>query len=331
MAKWIVASTAVTFGYATDYPVERLEKAGCEVRLNPYGRPLTPKEILEFAADADAIILGNDELPGKTIRKLKKLKLIARYGVGFDAVDIYEAQLNNILVTSAPASNREETADFAMGLILDLMRHITQMNNDLKQGIWNKRPGVSLNNKTLGIIGVGQIGTALTRRATGFGLDVLGYDILQRTEPTVYGLVYTELNDLLRRSDIISLSCPLNDSSRNMIGAREFRMLKPGAIMVNTGRSQVIRDDALAKALQSGRLAGYATDVFDEEPPVHRAYYDMENVIVTPHASGTTAESARVMGDIVVDNILAVMDGIEPPDLVGGRELYLSVLANKMD
>lgn len=326
MAKWTVASTAVTFGYVSPRAVERLEAAGCTVRLNPYGRPLNSKEIVEFAGDADAVILGNDNLPATCIKKLRKLKLIARYGVGFDGVDLDEALMHDILVTAAPASNREETADFTMGLILDLARHITLMSNDLKAGVWEKRAGISLYGKTLGIIGVGQVGTAVGRRAMGFGMDVLGYDIAQRSEPTVYGLIYTTLNDLLRRADVVSLHLPLNSTSRNLIGARELRLLKPTALLINTSRSGVIRQDALENALSSGRLGAYATDVFNEEPPEIREYFSYDNVLVTPHVAGSTAESADRMGDIVVDNILAAMDGLEPPDLVTPRNLYADAL-----
>ncbi len=326
MGKWIVASSSVTFGYTVTYPLERLQAAGCEVRLNPYGRPLTGKEMLEFAGDADALILGNDDLPAEVIRGMKKLKIISRYGVGFDGVDIREARIDNILVTAAPTSNREETADFEMGLILDLMRHITPMVSDMKDGVWKKRPGKGLYSKTMGIIGVGQVGTALARRAMGFGMDVLGYDIVQRNEPTVYGLIYTELNDLLRRSDVICINVPLNDSTRNMIGAREIRLMKHEAILVNISRAKVIREDALEKALTRGDLWGYATDVYGEEPPKHRPYFEMDNVLVTPHVAGLTFESSERMGNVVVDNVLAAKDGYEPPDLVGGRELYASTL-----
>ena len=234
--------------------------------------------------------------------------------------------MSGIQVSAAPASNREETADFTMGLIIDLARHISLMSNDLKAGVWEKRAGISLYGKTIGIIGVGQVGTAVARRAMGFGMDVLGYDIDQRSEPTVYGLVYTTLNDLLRRSDIVTLHLPLNSGSRNMIGARELRLLKPGAMLINTARSSVIREEALEKALLSGQLGGYATDVYDEEPPRARSYFSLDNVLVTPHVAGSTAESADRMGDIVVDNILAAMDGLEPPDLVTPQNLFADSL-----
>ena len=325
-SKWIVCSTAVTFGRAKE-PVERLQAAGCEERLNPYGRPLHKNELSEFARDADAIILGNDTLPASVIKKFKKLKIIARYGVGFDGVDIAEARDMGIEVTYAPAANREETADFTFGLILDLERHISQMIIDTRSGKWNKITGTSLYGKTIGIIGVGQIGTAVARRAMGFGMDILGYDIEQRNEPTVYGVVYTTLNDLLRRSDVITIHLPLDDSTKNLIGARELKLVKPGSILINTARAGIVRHGALDHALQTGKLAGFAIDVFSQEPPEHQPYYDYENVLVTPHVAGHTVEAARRMGNIVVDNILAVKDGVLPPDPVTPQHLYESMIS----
>lgn len=327
-AKWLVVSSAVTFGRASQEPIERLREAGCDVRLTPLDRPLNAQEMVDFAEDADALILGNDNLPASVIRKLKRLKLIARYGVGFDGVDLAEAHLRGIMVSAAPASNREETADFTLGLILDLARHITPMAQRLKTGTWKKMPGTSLYGKTIGIIGVGQVGTAVARRAMGFGMDVLGYDIDQRTEPTVYGLIYTTLNDLLRRADIVTLHVPLTDATLNMLGAREMRIMKRSAMLINTARSDVIRQEALERALEAGEIAAYATDVFGVEPPKSQPYFERDNVLITPHVAGSTAESSRRMGDVVVDNVLATMAGLEPPDLVGTADLYRAAARN---
>lgn len=325
--KWVVCSTAVTFGISTEEPVRRLEAAGCEVRLNPFGRPLDTNEMYQFAHDADAIILGNDDLPSSVIKKLKNLKIIARYGVGFDGVDIAEARDLGIEVTYAPAANREETADFTFGLILDLERHISQMIIDTRSGLWSKYTGTSLYGKTIGIVGVGQIGTAVARRAMGFGMDILGYDIEQRNEATVYGVVYTTLNDLLRRSDVISIHLPLDNSTRGLIGSRELRLVKNGSILINTARAGIVKHGALNHALQTGKLAGFAIDVFSKEPPEHQPYYDYENVLVTPHVAGNTYESSLRMGNITADNILAVKEGIRPPDPVTPQHLYESMFS----
>ena len=277
---------------------------------------MTKKEILDFAYGADAVVVGNDVFSDDIIRQLPDLKLIARHGAGVDNIGYQEARRRGIIVTNTPGANAEETADLTFGLILDLERHITQMNNELKHGTWKKCAGHSLYGKTIGIIGVGTIGTAVARRAMGFGMDILGNDIRDRPDAARTGLIFTSLNDLLKRSDIVTLHTPLTDVTKNLIGAKELRMMKDDAILVNTARDGIVRHSALEKALAEGRLHGYATDVHPSEPPKHLAMYDLPNVIVTPHAGSATYESNLRMGMAVADNIIAVKNGVEPPNLV---------------
>ena len=166
--------------------------------VNPTGRVLTKAEILRFAYDADAVIVGNDDFNADVIRRLPNLKLIARHGSGVNNIAFSEALRRGIVVTNTPGANAEETADLTFGLILDLERHISQMNYELKGDEWRKRPGHSLYGKTIGIIGVGQIGQAVARRAMGFGLDILGNDINPDESDAKTGLIFTSLNDLLK-------------------------------------------------------------------------------------------------------------------------------------
>lgn len=311
-----VASCAATFGVFTREALERLESAGCEVKVNPHGRVLTKAEILDFAYDADAVIVGNDDFTGDVIRALPNLRLIARHGSGVNNIDYAAATERGIVITNTPGVNAEETADLTFGLILDLERHITLMNNELKQDVWKKRAGHSLHDKTIGIIGVGAIGRAVARRAMGFGMDILGNDIRQSTEATKLGLIYTSLNDLLRRSDIVTIHTPLTSATKNLIGAKELRMMKPDAILVNTARDGIVRHSALEKTLLAGQIYGYAADVHEGEPPRHSPIYDLPNVLVTPHAGSATYESNLRMGMAVADNIIAFKDGVVPPHVV---------------
>lgn len=258
----VVASCAVTFGIFNKVPVERLEDAGCEVRLNPYGRPLTPAEIVEHAKDADVIILGNDRLDSATIGKLPNLKLVVRHGAGLDNIDFSELGKRDITVANTPGANKEETADLTFALILDLARMVTQSINQLKGGVWNKIPGRTLYGKTIGIIGVGAIGMAVASRAMGFGMDILGNDIVQRDEAARFGLLYTSLNELLSASDVVTIHAPLTSATKNLIGARELKRMKPGALLINTARAGVVREAALEKALMSGHLGGILRSMF---------------------------------------------------------------------
>lgn len=312
----VVASCAVTFGIFNKVPVERLEDAGCEVRLNPYGRPLTPAEIVEHAKDADVIILGNDRLDSATIGKLPNLKLVVRHGAGLDNIDFSELGKRDITVANTPGANKEETADLTFALILDLARMVTQSINQLKGGVWNKIPGRSLYGKTIGIIGVGAIGMAVASRAMGFGMDILGNDIVQRDEAARFGLLYTSLNELLSASDVVTIHAPLTSATKNLIGARELKRMKPGALLINTARAGVVREAALEKALMSGHLGGYAVDVYAKEPPDPTSYMSLPNVLTTPHIGSSTMEANLRMGDMAVDNILAFMNGAVLPNKV---------------
>lgn len=313
---FIVSSCSATFGIFNTDAVQRLEAAGCEVRINPYGRPLRPAEILEHAADADVVVLGNDNLDGSTIERMPHLKMIARHGAGLDGVDFDAAARRGITVTNTPAANRQETADLTFALILDLARMITHSVQQLKGGVWNKIPGRSLYGKTIGIIGVGAIGISVAARAMGFGMDILGYDIVKRDEASRYGLFYTSLDELLGKSDVITIHAPLTTATKNMLGAREFRKMKDNVLLINTSRASIVRQSALEKALLSGKLGGYAVDVYESEPPTLPKAFQLPNVLTTPHIGSATFEANYRMGDMVADNIIAFKDGKEPPNKV---------------
>lgn len=316
MKKWKVVSTAVTFGKINKEPVKRLEEFGCEVIINPFGRPFTEEEIIRYAFDADALIVGNDKIPGNVIKKCKKLKIIAKHGVGIDSIDIKTANQLGIVVTNAPGSNSEEVADLAFGLLHMLARGLYQANTDTKNGKWVKPVGISLSKKTLGIIGVGAIGTAVAKRATGYDMKILGYDVKKNALALELGVKYVELDELLSEADFISLHLPLTKDTVNILNADRFKLIKKGAILINTARSQLIDNEALYKALIDGTLRGYATDVYDFEPPKPLPFFNLPNVILTPHIGGTTIESNKKMGETVVDNVIAVLKGETPPNIV---------------
>ncbi len=316
MTKWKVVATAVTFGKFYKKTIEKLENNNCEVVLNPYERPLTNEEMIELAYDADALIVGNDKVPGNVIEHFTNMKIIAKHGVGVDAIDRKKAQEKGILVTNAPGTNKEEVADLALGFILDIARALSWTNQQTKARKWIKYPGLAMHRKTIGIIGVGNIGTALAKRATGFSMRILGYDIEEREEAKQLGVQYVTLETLLEESDIISLHVPLNEGTYQMIQKEQFDLMKDGVILVNTARSMCVNHEALNENLQSGKVFGYATDVFDFEPPAWQPYFDHPRVILTPHIGGATIESNARMGNIAVDNVLAAKNGENPPNII---------------
>lgn len=314
--KWKVVATAVTFGKFNKKTIERLEESNCEVVLNPYGRPLTNQEMIDIAHDADALIVGNDKVPGNVIEHFKNMKIIAKHGVGVDAIDRKKAKEKGIIVTNAPGTNKEEVADLAFGFILDIARVLSLTNQQTKDHQWIKYPGLAMYQKTIGIIGVGNIGAALAKRATGFSMRILGYDIVERQEAKQLGVEYVSLETLLKESDIISLHVPLNEGTYQMIKEKEFNLMKDSVILVNTARSMCVNHEALNRNILSGKIFGYATDVFDYEPPLWQPYFDHPRVIITPHIGGSTLESNARMGNIAVDNVLAVKNGQNPPNLI---------------
>ncbi|AEF16990.1 Glyoxylate reductase [Thermoanaerobacterium xylanolyticum LX-11] len=319
MKKWKVVATAVTFGKINKEPLKRLEEFGCEVILNPFGRPLTNEEMIEYASDADALIVGNDKVTSNVIENCKNLKVIAKHGVGVDGIDIKTANRLGIIVTNAPASNNQEVADLAFGLLIMLARGLYQANYDTKAGRWIKPTGISLYKKIIGIVGLGAIGTAAAKRAKGFDMNILGYDIKENPSALEIGVKYVALEELLSKSDFVTLHLPLTNNTLNILNADRLKIIKKGAILVNTARSQLIDYDALYKSLVDGTLKGYATDVYDFEPPAHLPLFDLPNVILTPHIGGTTIESNRRMGDTAVDNVIAVLKGQTPPNIVTSK------------
>lgn len=314
--KMKVVCPAVTFGKFRTEPVNRLEIFGAEVILNPYGRPFTAKEFEDLAGDADAIIVGNDKVSEEVIKTLKRVKVIAKHGVGVDGIRIDVANKLGIKVTNAPGTNKEEVADSAMAFMLAMARDIEKMSRETKSGKWIKYPTYSMAEKTIGVIGVGNIGTAFVKRVAGFGMKILVYDPVQRDEVKKLGVEYSSFEHVISESDYLSIHCPLNQASNKMFKKKQFEMMKPNIFIVNTARSQIFDYDALYNALLNHRVGGYATDVFDSEPPKMHPLYSLENVLLTPHVAGTTYDSNYRMGMTAVENVIAVLSGKVPPDLV---------------
>lgn len=314
--KWKVVVTAVTFAKADLEPLNRLTAIGCEVITNFLGRPLTESEMIHVARDADALIVGNDKVTGTMIRSCSKLKVIAKHGVGVDGIDSKTAAQCGVVVTNAPGVNNHEVADLTFGLLHMLSRGLYTANEATKNGNWLKPMGVGLWGKTIGIIGVGKIGLAAAYRATGYKMKILGFDCVKRPEAKEIGIAYVELEELLQQSDFVSLHLPLTNETRNILDAGRIGLLKPGAILINTARSQLVEYETLHERLLDGHIRGYGVDVYDFEPPQLHPMFSLENVILTPHLGGTCYESNIRMGNTSVNNVIAVLEDRTPPNLI---------------
>jgi glyoxylate reductase len=305
--------------------LEKLKINGNEVVISEFGRPLTPEELLEKSKGVDALLsLLTDRVDADLMDAIgPQLKIISNYAVGFDNVDVKEAGNRGILVTNTPSEEvNEAVAEHTWALILALTRRIVEADEATRRGAYRGwEPdiflGHSLIGKTLGIIGLGKIGSMVARRAQGYKMNVV-YN-KHEPDPTAekeLGIKFMPLDELLANSDVISLHVPLTDETRHMINKETLAKMKERSFLVNTARGPIISENDLVQALRHGHLSGAALDVFDNEPDVSPELYDMPNVITTPHIASATWEARFKMGEQAVAAILDTFAGQKPQNLV---------------
>ncbi len=284
--------------------------------------------------DVEYVILRVFAMKRPTIEAMPKLKLIQRWGVGFDKVDIAAAGERGIPVAIAPGANSAPVSELAVLLMLALYRNLIKLHGGIVRGRWEKEKFIDnsfmVKGKIVGLIGCGAIGQQVARKVQAFGAEVIYYDAfrLPETVELELGLKYFELDEVLAKADIVSLHLPLLDSTRGLIGRREIGLMKPNAILINTARGEIVDSTALAAALAEKRIAGAGLDVFDSEPlSSDSVLRTLDNVVMTPHVGGNTADMSMDMVDICLKNIMAVRDGqkLSPKVLVNGQFLKKSV------
>lgn len=263
-----------------------------EVIVPPVQERMEEADLLRYAGRFDGAICGDDRYTARVLEACApRLKVISKWGTGIDSIDQEAAARLGIRVYRTPNAFTLPVADSVMGYILAFARRLPWMDQAMKAGLWEKIPGRSLSECTLGIIGVGNIGKAVTRRARAFGMKVIGNDIVE-IDPVFIaetGIEMTSLQDLLSRSDFISLNCDLNPTSHHLINAETLKWAKPGAVLINTARGPVVDESALIHALQSGLLGGAALDVFEVEPlPLDSPLRQMDNVLLAPHNANSS-------------------------------------------
>lgn len=271
---------------------------------------LTPEELKKVIRDYDAIVIRSSTKLTKDVIEASNLKVIGRAGVGLDNVDLEAATKKGIIVLNAPAGNTISTAEHAMSLMMALSRNITQANRSLKEGQWerNKFTGVELYGKTLGIIGLGRIGAEVAARALAFKMNVVAHDpFLSVDVAKKLKVELVELEELLKTSDYITIHTPITDETKGMIGDKEFKIMKYGVRIINAARGGIIDEEALLRALESGKVAGAALDVFAKEPPEENPLLKVDNVVVTPHL-GASTEEAQV--NVSIDIAETVRDAL---------------------
>lgn len=294
--------------------ITMLAKAGFEVIGNPEGRPLKEAELAELIRGADALITGIDEVTEKVLEAgAPGLKIVAKYGVGYDNIDMAAARRLNIPVTVTPGAPTRSVAELTLGLMMAVARRIPQMNDGVRNGGWERMAGTELGGKVLGIVGLGAIGTEVAKRAHAFDMQILAYGRNVRQEPAErYGVKYTTLPDLLRQSDIISLHVPVHPDTIGMINKDTLALMKPGAYLINTARGELVVEEDLFEALSAGRIAGAGLDTFVQEPPASLELVRLPNVVTTPHVGSNTEEAGFRMARMAAEEVIRVLGGKEP-------------------
>jgi D-3-phosphoglycerate dehydrogenase / 2-oxoglutarate reductase len=312
-----VLSTSPSFGLYVSEPVEYLKSHHCEVELSPPGKAWSEEELIEKAKGVDAIVVGFEKMSEPVIKGSRKLKIITKHGAGVDNIDMKAASAKGVVVTSAPGANSDAVADLTLGLFLSLARKIPLADRSVKEGRWPRMVGDQINEKILGIIGLGQVGKKVAKRALGFDMKVITYDVIKdEAFARQYGITYLALDEILAQSDFISIHVPLIPPTRNLIGEREFGLMKKGAYLVSISRGGIVNEEALYIALKDGKIKGAALDVFFQEPPKGSPLATLDNVILSPHMAGYTYEALRDTGMICVRSIVDVFEGRKPQFVV---------------
>lgn len=305
--------------------LERLHQSDHEISISEFDRPLNAEEFLERARGADAVLsMLSDKIDGEVIDALgPQVRIFSNYAVGFDNFKVDDATERGVVITNTPSDEvNESVAEHTWALLLAVSRRVVEADEATRRGAYHGwEPAIFLGKnmvgKTLGIIGLGRIGSMTARRAKGFGMNVL-YNKRSRDEDIEreIGIEFADMDTLLAQSDVISLHVPLTDETRHMINSETISKMKDGVYLVNTARGPVVREQDLADALRNGKVAGAAIDVFDNEPYVNPELIAMENVILTPHIASATWEARNKMGEQAVDAILKVLNGEKPENLV---------------
>jgi D-3-phosphoglycerate dehydrogenase / 2-oxoglutarate reductase len=281
---------------------------------------MTRAELLAAVADADALVVrSSTQVDAEVLEAGRKLKVVGRAGIGLDNVDVATATRLGIMVVNAPQSNVISAAEHTIALILSQARNITRADAALREGRWERSrfQGTELYGKTLGVIGLGRVGTLVAQRMLAFGMRLVAYDpYVSRERAAQLGVELGSLAEVLAAADIVTIHLPKTTDTVGLIGERELAAMKPGARLVNTARGALVDEQALAKAIESGHLAGAALDVFADEPTTSSPLFTQDNVVVTPHLGASTAEAQDKAGVTIAEQLLLALSGQFVPNAV---------------
>lgn len=294
--------------------MEILEKNGYILELNPFDRTMTEDELIERIKGASALVAGSDKVTKRVLEAgSPTLKIVAKQGVGYNTIDIEAAKELGIAVTITPGANSKSVADLTMGLILNAARNISGMDRAIRNNEWYRYTGCELNNKIIGLVGMGHIGGEVAKRAYAFGMKILAYDIYPRQDfIEKYNVTYVSLEKLFKQSDVITLHAPAIKATENMINRDSLNLMKSTAILVNAARGELINEEDLYEALKNKKIGFAALDVYKNEPLKNSKLTELENIVFTAHAGAYTKSAIIGAGVIASEEIVRVLSGEEP-------------------
>ena len=316
---WKVLITASGFGQTGQHALEILREAGCQTIIPPKSGPLTASELAPLLPEIDAVLASLDDYSATVLASpaAASLKIIARWGVGYDAIDVTAATQHGIVVTYTPGMLDDSVADYTLALLLCLARRVHEGHAAMHHGGWKIAWGNDVSGKTLGIFGCGRIGMAVARRASGFAMRLLAYNRTPKPEAEKLGVKFVSLDELLAESDFISIHAALTPETRGMIGESQFRKMKPTAFLINTARGALVDESALMKALFDRRIAGAAIDVFVTEPlPADSPLRATPNLLLSPHQASSSFETGERVSNVAANAIVDVMQGRHPENVL---------------
>lgn len=302
--KWKVVVSAPYLQPVIENYRALLTQHNMEIVVPKVNERMSEEELLQYIKDADAILCGDDRLTERVLAQAPKLKVISKWGTGIDSIDKTAAAKFGIPVKNTPNAFTEPVADQVFNFMLCLARYTIELNEKMKQGVWAKKPGFTLKECTLGIVGFGNIGHAVKKRADAFGMNVLINDIKE-----IPGVEITPLDELLQKSDFVTLNCDLNPTSRHLINAEKLNLMKSTAYLINTSRGPVVDEAALIEALQQKKIAGAGLDVFEDEPLAgDNPLKKMPNVILSPHNANAGRAAWQFVHENTINNAILELE-----------------------
>ena len=301
------------------HAMELLRSFSAALVFNPQKKPLSEDELITLLSGCIGYIAGVDFITRKVMENAPELKVISRYGTGLDRVDLEAAKEKGIVVCNTPGVNANAVADLTFAMLLSIARKLPFLDRQTRDGEWPRSSGFELWGKTMGILGLGAVGKAVAKRASGFSMKILAFDHfrpLNQAYAKTNGIIPAAFNELLTEADFISVNLPLTGDTRNILNRESMKAMKKGAVIINTARGGIMDENAACELLKSGHLGGLGLDVFETEPPGTSPLFSLDTVVVTPHTGAHTAEAIAAMAELSVTNLIDVLSGRECPFIV---------------